>query len=150
MAVQWNTQITNVNIQSKRANVRFTRKEPGDWADNTAYAVDDTIAYESIVYKCLAAHTSVRGAGIGLGGEPDTNTSQWQIEAGIIQDVFIQQYNSTPIAGDTPQETNDARLLILNTIWDAWQQEIAKRVNIDALVTNLEQAANTNLVNREP
>jgi len=33
MAISWDTQITSVNLVSKRADVRFTRKDPRDWTD---------------------------------------------------------------------------------------------------------------------
>ena len=96
MAIGWNTQITNVNLLNKRADVSFTRTDSE---------------------KPL--------------------------------DVFSQSYQNTPIAGATPAETAAARTLLLNTIWDAWQQEIAKRANIATLIENLEQAANNNLNARE-
>ena len=96
MAISWNTQITNVNPLSKRADVSFTRTDSE---------------------KPL--------------------------------DVFSQSYQNTPIAGATPAETATARTLLLNTIWAAWQQEIAKRTNIATLIENLEQAANNNLNARE-
>ena len=64
-------------------------------------------------------------------------------------DTFSQSYQNTPIAGATPAETAAARTLLLDTIWAAWQQEIAKRANIVALIASLEQAANNNLNGRE-
>jgi len=96
MAIAWNTEITNVNLLSKRADVSFTRTD----SDNPL-------------------------------------------------DVFSQAYQNTPIAGATPAETTAARTLLLDTIWAAWQQEIAKRANIATLITDLEQAANNNLNARE-
>jgi len=96
MAISWDTQITNVNTQNKRADVSFTREDSE---------------------------------------KPN--------------DTFSQSYQNTPIAGNTPAETTAARVLLLNTIWDAWQQEVTKRANIAAMITDLEQAANTNLMARE-
>ena len=96
MAISWDTKITNVNIQNKRADVSFTREDSE---------------------------------------KPN--------------DTFSQSYQNTPIAGDTPAETIAARVLLLNTIWGAWQQELTKRSDISAMITDLEQAANNNLMAKE-
>jgi len=142
MAISWDTQITNVNTNSQKANISFTRREPGNWKDATAYVVDDIIAYESIVYKCLADHTSVRGAGIGLGGEPDTNTSQWSVEVGETQSRWSIPFNQTSLA--TPD-----RIPLMNTVWAEWQKELTKLTVIENFISNLEQVANANLEARE-
>jgi len=48
-----------------------------DWADATAYINGDIVEYDSVIYRCLASHTSSTGSGDAAGGEPDTNTTEW-------------------------------------------------------------------------
>ena len=43
----------------------------GAWAPNTAYAVNDTVTYNSVTYKCLQAHTSQ------VGWEPPNVPALW-------------------------------------------------------------------------
>lgn len=47
------------------------------WADATAYIVGDFVSYDSVIYRCIEAHTSSSGGGDDAGGEPDTNPTQW-------------------------------------------------------------------------
>jgi len=94
MAITWVTKITNIRLDTKRADVSTARTD-------------------------------------GL-------------------DIFTQSYQNTPIAGSTPAETTAARVLLMDTFWDAWQQELTKRSRILTIVSNLEELANNNLMNREP
>ena len=90
MAINWNTQISQVNVQSKRANIQFTRTD----SENPA-------------------------------------------------DVFSKSYSQVII------DTTSQRTALLEQVWTAWQQELTDRSNVAAIVTNLEQLANSNLDARE-
>lgn len=50
---------------------------PTDWATATDYIMGQFVTYSGTIYRCLVAHTSVTGGGIGAGGEPDTNFTDW-------------------------------------------------------------------------
>jgi len=90
MAISWDTQTSNVNVASKRADVSFTRTDSE---------------------------------------KPE--------------DVFTVSFNQVIL------ETNPQRLALLDQVWAEWQKELTKRANIEAFITNLEQLANANLVERE-
>ena len=90
MAISWDTQTSNVNVASKRADVSFTRTDSE---------------------------------------KPE--------------DVFTVSFNQVIL------ETTPQRLALLDQVWAEWQKELTKRANIEAFITNLEQLANANLVERE-
>jgi len=46
-------------------------------------------------------------------------------------------------------ETTAQRLALCEQTWEAWQLELSKRADIATLITNLEQAGNSNLMARE-
>lgn len=49
------------------------RADRGAWAPNVAYAVNDTVTYAGLSYKCLQAHTSLTG------WEPPNVPALWQL-----------------------------------------------------------------------
>ena len=90
MAISWNTTISQVNVNSKRANVSFTRTD------------------------------SVKP-----------------------EDVFAMSYNQVIL------ETTAQRLALLDQVWAEWLDELTKRSDNEAFITNIEQTANSNLDARE-
>jgi hypothetical protein len=77
---------------------------PSAWADATAYVVGQFVTYSGTVYRCLVAHTSSSGAGVGNGGEPDTNFTDW-----VIADLNSSSY---PIC-ETPSPYQESDLFEL-------------------------------------
>jgi len=66
-------------------NGRFTGALLADttaWATGTKYYAGDITKYDdtsnNYLYRCLKTHTSATGGGDNAGGEPDTNTTQWE------------------------------------------------------------------------
>jgi len=52
------------------------RADRGPWAPNVSYAVNDTVTYNGVTYRCLQAHTSQ------VGWEPPIVPALWQVVSG--------------------------------------------------------------------
>ena len=143
MTPKWNCTVTKPNIASGRADVDLSRKDPGDWVDNTDYVIDDLVCYNGIVYKSKTEHTSSRGSGVGLGGEPDTNPSDWELVSGEKQKSFSVSFSQAVI------KTTEDRVKIFDAAWAKLQKELTKQAEEAAFIDNFDEQAVTNLEARE-
>jgi hypothetical protein len=90
-------------FRDRNTNVDYTISVAAPaWADATAYVIGDAVTYSAVNYRCIVAHTSATGGGDGAGGEPDTNTTQWE------QVNVIDAGNSVTLtaSGHTPFDTD--------------------------------------------
>ena len=76
--LEFGDQYIRVFVNSGRF-VGLTATNNATWATATKYYAGDFAEYPSgTIFRCLITHTSVTGAGIAAGGEPDTNATQWE------------------------------------------------------------------------
>ena len=84
-----------------------------------------------------------------------TNISNENLASKRATITFTREDSEIPAATfnlsfqNTQIETTAQRLALLDTIWNEWQEELTRRVNVAAFITDLEQAANSNLMARE-
>ena len=143
MTPKWNCTVTKPNIAGGRADVNLSRKDPGNWVDDTNYVIDDLVCYNGIIYKSKTEHTSSRGSGVGLGGEPDTNPSDWELVPDEKQKLFSVSFSQAVV------ETPEDRVKIFDAAWVKLQKELTRQAAEDVFIDNFDEQAVTNLEARE-
>ena len=84
-----------------------------------------------------------------------TNISNENLASKRANITFTREDSEIPTATytlsfqNTQIETTAQRLALLDTVWNEWQKELTRRASIAAFITNLEQMANSNLMDRE-
>src|SRR5689334_1703705 len=91
----------------------------GPWAPNVAYAVNDTVTYNGVVYKCIQAHTSQTGweppnvpalwGPVGTptqGGGPTTTPTKTNTPVGPTNTPTNTSVGPTNTPTNTPTKTN--------------------------------------------
>src|SRR5215510_8407310 len=68
--------LVNLMFVTSSAGAAPPKADRGPWAPNVSYAVNDTVTYNGVTYKCLQAHTSQ------VGWEPPVVPALWQVVSG--------------------------------------------------------------------
>ncbi len=91
----------------------------GAWAPNTSYAINDTVTYGGITYKCLQTHTSLTG------WEPPNVPALWQPLGAPTQ----SGPTNTPTRTSAPVTNTPTQSGATNTpsgnCWPAWNASTA-------------------------
>src|SRR4030095_15229724 len=68
--------LLNLVLVTSSASAAPPSADRGPWAPNVSYAVNDTVTYNGVTYRCLQAHTSQ------VGWEPPIVPALWQVASG--------------------------------------------------------------------
>ena len=89
----------------------------GQWAANVSYAVNDTVTYNGVTYKCLQAHTSLTV------WEPPNVPALWQVVSGATNTPGSP--TNTPTRTNTPSGPTPTQGGGGGTCWPAWNASTA-------------------------